>query len=131
MVGKEVRDDTVLVTAIKLDKSEVRAAEVTIDSADDSLAAGRQLAGAIPHVGLVHTFVLSDGLGVNGSDLVRGLCAALPPGVAATGGRSGDGERFGHPYVCRGDTVAEGRSVLLGFYGDRLRVGYSSMGGWD
>jgi hypothetical protein len=27
--------------------------------------------------------------------------------------------------------VAERRSVLLGFYGDRLRVGWSSMGGWD
>ena len=119
IVGKEVRDDTVLVTAIELEKTELRTAEVTIASADDSLAAGRQLASAIPHVGLVHAFVLSDGIGVNGSDLVRGLCAALPPRAwPPPAAASADGERFGHTYVCAGDTVAERRSVLLGFYGD-------------
>jgi hypothetical protein len=131
ILGKEVRDASVVVTAIKLERTRLRAAEVTIDDANDSLAAGRQLASAIPHDGLVHTFVLADGLGVNGTDLVRGLRAALPPGVATTGGRSGDGDRFARTYVCAGDSVAERRSVLLGFYGDRLRVGYSSMGGWD
>lgn len=131
ILGKEVRDASVVVTAIKLERTRLRAAEVTIDSADDSLAAGRQLASAIPHDGLVHTFVLADGLGVYGTDLVRGLRAALPPGVATTGGRSGDGDRFARTYVCAGDSVAERRSVLLGFYGERLRVGYSSMGGWD
>jgi hypothetical protein len=131
IVGKEVRDDSVVVTAIRLERTGLRTAEVTIDNGDDSLAAGRQLASAIPHAGLVHAFVLSDGLGINGTDLVRGLCAALPEGVAITGGRAGDGERFGRTYVCAGDSVAERRSVLLGFYGDRLRVGWSSMGGWD
>jgi hypothetical protein len=131
IVGKEVRDDSVVVTAIELERSELHAAEVTIEKADDSLAAGRQLAEAIPHAGLVHTFVLSDGLGVNGTDLVRGLGAALPAGVATTGGRSGDGERFGHTYVCAGDSLAERRSVVVGLYGERLRVGYSAMGGWD
>ena len=131
IVGKEVRDDSVVVSAIELERTELRAAEVTVEKADDSLIAGRQLANAIPHDGLVHTFVLSDGLGVNGSDLVRGLCSGLPAGVATTGGRSGDGERFGRTYVCAGDSVAERRSVVLGFYGDHLRVGYSAMGGWD
>jgi hypothetical protein len=131
IVGKEVREDSIVVTAIAFEKTELRTAEVTIDDAKDSLAAGRQLASAIPHAGLVHAFVLSDGMGVDGDALVRGLSAGLPRGVAATGGRSADGERFAHTYVCVGDTVLERRSVLLGFYGDALRVGYSSMGGWD
>jgi hypothetical protein len=131
IVGNEVWDDSVVVTAIKLERTGLRTAEVTIDTADDSVAAGRQLASTIPHAGLVHTFVLSDGLGVNGAELVRGLCSALPAGVATTGGRAGDGGRFVRTHVCAGDSVAERRSVLLGFYGERLRVGYSSMGGWD
>jgi hypothetical protein len=131
IVGKEVRDDSVVVTAIQLQKAELRAAEVTIDNADDSLAAGQKLAKAIPHEGLVHTFVLSDGMGVNGTELVRGLSPLLPAGVGTTGGRAGDGERFARTYVCAGGSVAERRSVLLGFYGDRLRVGYSANGGWD
>jgi len=131
IVGREVRDDSVVVTGIQLEKTELRTAEVTIDSADDSLAAGRTLAEAIPHDGLVHTFVLSDGMGVNGSDLVRGLSSLLPARVGTTGGRAGDGGRFERTYVCAGGSVAERRSVLLGFYGQRLRVGYSAMGGWD
>ena len=131
IIGKEVRENTVLVTAIALEKTQLRTAEITIGDANDSLAAGRHLGSSIPHAGLKHTFVLSDGMGVNGSELARGLSATLPPGVAATGGRAGDGERFAHTYVCAGDTVVERRSVLLGFYGDALRVGYSSMGGWD
>jgi hypothetical protein len=131
IVGREVRDDSVLVTAIELEKTELRAKSVTIAGVDDSFAAGRELGMALPHDGLIHAFVLSDGLGVNGTDLVRGLGSVLPPRVAVTGGRSGDGERFAHTYVCAGDNIAERRSVLLGFYGDHLRVGYSSMGGWD
>jgi hypothetical protein len=131
IVGKEVREDSIVVTGIALEKTQLRTAEVTITDANDSLEAGRQLGSAMPHAGLRHTFVLSDGMGVNGSELVRGLSATLPPGVAATGGRSADGERFAHTYVCAGDTVIERRSVLVGFYGDALRVGYSAMGGWD
>jgi hypothetical protein len=131
IVGKEVRDDSVLVTAIELEKSQLRTAEITVASPDESLAAGQKLAGAIPHAGLVHTFVLADGLAVHGTELLRGLRAGLPSGVATTGGRAGDGERFAHTFVCAGDSVAERRVVLVGFYGDRLRVGYSSMGGWD
>src|SRR3954466_11821496 len=38
IVGKEVRDDSVLVTAVKLERSQLQAAEVTVDTADDSLA---------------------------------------------------------------------------------------------
>jgi hypothetical protein len=131
IVGKEVRDDSVLVTAIELEKTELRAAAVTVESADESLAAGQKLASSIPHAGLAHTFVLADGLAVHGTELLKGLHAGLPAGVATTGGRAGDGERFAHTFVCAGDSVAERRIVLLGFYGDHLRVGYSSMGGWD
>jgi len=131
IVGKEVRDDSLVVTAIKLERTALRAAAMTIDKADDSFAAGQELARAIPHAELAHAFVLADGLAIYGTDLVRGLCSALPAGVAVTGGRSGDGGRFGRTYVCAGDSVAERRCVLLGFYGNRLRVGYGTAGGWD
>ena len=38
--------------------------------------------------------VLSDGLNVNGSDLVKGLKNKLPKDVAVTGGLAGDQDRF-------------------------------------
>jgi hypothetical protein len=80
---------------------------------------------------LVHVFVLSDGLHVNGSELVAGLVSHLPPQVAVTGGLSGDGARFGETLVLADRAPCENVVAALGFYGDRLHVGYGSLGGWD
>src|SRR5205085_4444056 len=33
--------------------------------------------------------------------------------------------------VCADDLPAEGTIAALGFYGDRLKVGFGSLGGWD
>jgi hypothetical protein len=131
IAGERVLDDSMVTTAVELERSSFRAADVAIAGAGESFEAGRTLAASIPHEGLVHAFVLSDGLAVNGTELVRGINSVLPPGVAATGGLSGDGARFAETYVCAGGVAAQKRVVLVGFYGERLRVGYGSLGGWD
>jgi hypothetical protein len=131
IAGDRVIDDSVVVTAVKFEGTTLRAAETTVSDPKESFAAGQQLAKAIPHQGLVHAFVLSDGLAVNGSELVKGLSSGLPNGVAVTGGLSGDGARFAETYVCANGASSSKRIVLLGFYGERLKIGYASMGGWD
>ncbi len=81
---------------------------------------------------LVHVFVLSDGLKINGSELVNGLTGNLFEKVSVTGGMSGDGERFKETYVLYGDyEVGKNVVTALDFYSDSLRVGYGSFGGWD
>ena len=42
-----------------------------------------------------------------------------------------DGSRFGQTLVCVQGVGEEGRIAAVGFYGDRLKVGYGSLGGWD
>jgi hypothetical protein len=42
-----------------------------------------------------------------------------------------DGDRFGETLVLAGDRVESGLAVALALYGDRLRVGCGSRGGWD
>lgn len=76
-------------------------------------------------------FVLADGTLLNGSGLVDGLAATLPPGATVSGGLAGDGERFGSTWVLvdgglRGRTAA---AVVL--TGPRLRALYAIAGGWD
>jgi hypothetical protein len=44
---------------------------------------------------------------------------------------SADGDRFETTVVITGDGPVTGAVTALGFYGDRLRVGYGSLGGWD
>lgn len=134
----EIRDVDVtleegVATAIQLESPGARieiASELLRDAAD-SESAGRRLAGALPHDGLVSVLVLSAGLDVNGSALVRGLHAGLPPDVIVTGGLAGDGDRFGRTLVWCGTAASEHAVAVVGFYGAALRVGHGSMGGWD
>lgn len=131
IAGTAVCDETIVATALAFDGSRARCLRAPIPCATDSLAVGRELAAALDPDGLVHVLVLSEGLGVNGSDLVRGLTEGLPAGVQVTGGLSGDGERFAETWVIwRG--VPERRIVVaVGLYGPSLRVGFGSLGGWD
>jgi hypothetical protein len=131
IAGTVVRDDSVVATALELERSEVRTVSVRLADVTDSVAAGRSLGQALHRHGLRHVFVLSDGLRVNGSDLVRGLCEVLPPTVAVTGGLAGDGSRFESTAVAL-DTSPDGeRIVAIGLYGESLSIGFGSLGGWD
>jgi hypothetical protein len=131
IAGTEVTDDSLVATALRLERSQVRCASVRLASTSDSHEAGRALAARFELPGLRHVFVLSDGLHVNGSGLVQGLVQSLPAGVAVTGGLSGDGSRFERTLVGL-DTPPQTECVVaVGFYGDRLRVGFGSLGGWD
>jgi hypothetical protein len=76
-------------------------------------------------------FVLSKGTDVNGSELVRGLNAGLPPEVVVTGGLAGDGARFGKTWVMHDGTCTGNAVVAAGLYGDAVRVSHGSQGGWD
>ena len=139
--GAQVSDDSLVATAIHFEHTQVRTAQVSLDPKFGSQAAGEFLAQALPHsvgVGtggqaekLAHVLVISDGSSVNGSDLVRGLMKHLPAGVAVTGGLAGDGARFGETLVFKNDVPEKGAIAAVGLYGDRLKVGFGSLGGWD
>jgi len=97
----------------------------------DSMDVGRRLAGSLDKEGLVHAFVLSDGLTVNGSALVEGMLKELPANVTITGGLSGDKDRFQETLVFCNGRPEKNKVTILGLYGDKLKVGYGSFGGWD
>jgi hypothetical protein len=129
--GIRVRDDSLVVTAVRFEHTALKLVHEVIGKGGDSLEVGKLLAKALPHQQLVHVLVLSDGLKVNGSELARGLRENLPAGVAVTGGLAGDGTAFKHTLVCADSSPSEGMVAALGFYGDHLKVGYGSLGGWD
>ncbi len=126
-----VSDDSLVVTAVHFEETRLEAARIKIHSAEESFEAGKQLAQALPTDGLVHALVISEGLKINGSDLVRGLTQHLPANVTVTGGLSADGARFGETLVLLDGEPEPDAIAILGLYGQRLRVGYASLGGWD
>ena len=131
IAGTEVHDDSVVITPVQFEHSGLKSAKIQMSEAKDSFDAGRMLAEKLEPAGLVHVLVLSDGLKVNGSQLVKGLAAHLPAGVGVSGGLSADGARFEKTFVCSGETVEENVLAAIGFYGDRLKVRCASRGGWD
>lgn len=131
IASTRVHDDSLVATAVTFEHTTLKLAQVRMSDVQDSVEAGEQLAQSLDPEGLVHIFVISDGQKVNGSDLVRGLLKHTPPGVRVTGGLAGDGARFERTLILAGETPIEGSVGVIGFYGDKLKVGYGSLGGWD
>ena len=129
--GVEVSDDSLVATAVHFDRTRVEIASLNLDDADNSTDAGKKLAQKVNASDLVHVLVLSDGIDVNGSELVAGLTAELPAHVTVTGGLSADGDRFEETLVVADRSVCARQLVAVGLYGDALKVGYASLGGWD
>ncbi|HEX22295.1 MAG TPA: hypothetical protein ENH21_02560 [Chromatiales bacterium] len=129
--GTQVCDDSLVVTAITFEHTTVAGQLSAVNTAVDSYQCGQQLAGAIPHENLSHVFVLSDGLHVNGSQLVAGLTEHLPANVSVTGGLAGDSDRFEKTLLLWNGESRSHTAAIIGFYGERLKVGYGSLGGWE
>lgn len=126
-----VNDDTITATAVKFSGTKAKLASLDITENGDSHKMGKDLARQLPQQNLSHVFILSDGLHVNGTDLVTGIMSELPDNIEVTGGLAGDGSRFQRTLVIANAAPAERRIALLGFYGDHLQVGHGSLGGWD
>ncbi|MFP4845484.1 FIST signal transduction protein [Winogradskyella sp. PE311] len=125
-----VSDKSVSLTAIQLEKTEHKLVKVDIKSMDESFMAGKKLAKQLNSNDLKHILVFSDGLNVNGANLVSGLKSVLPS-TSITGGLAGDCANFNETFVISNSSIADKIIVGLGFYGDQLKIGYSSKGGWD
>ena len=131
IIKDEVSDDTLVLTAVKFEKTTLQFAEANIESVEESENAGKKLASALPKEGLVHAMIFSDGLFVNGTALVKGLLSELPPNVSVTGGLAGDGSRFKETLLGLDKIPEPKKLVFVGFYGGNIKIGYGSLGGWD
>lgn len=126
-----VLDDSIVATGVSFEHTSLRLLSEPIAGPGECAELGRRLARQLVAPDLAHVFVLSDGVHVNGSQLVAGFNELLPSDVALTGGLSGDADRFECTLTIADDAPAADRVVALGLYGSRLRVGFGSQGGWD
>jgi hypothetical protein len=129
--GTDVLDDSLSVTALSFDNTALKAARETVDKPEFSFEAGLRIGKTLNAPDLRSVFILSDGMTVNGSELVRGVRDAVSANVVVTGGLAGDGARFGTTYVGLNATPTSGCVAAVGFYGDALAIGHGSSGGWD
>jgi hypothetical protein len=126
-----IRDESICVAVVRFEHTRVRYAHAVLRAAEGSLAAGGAIADQLHGPGLRSVLILSRGHDVNGSELIRGLNTKLPEGVVVTGGLAGDGDRFGKTYVIGEGKPQRDAVVAVGLYGEHVRVGHGSKGGWD
>jgi hypothetical protein len=126
-----INDDSLSVAICRFERTHLRSVAVPVGSAADSHAAGRHLASSLARPDLRGVLVISDGLLINGSELLRGINEELPPTVVVTGGLAGDGDRFRRTWVMAERQIKTGYVAAVGFYGDGIRIAHGSKGGWD
>ncbi|NOS83232.1 MAG: hypothetical protein HOP32_16790 [Nitrospira sp.] len=129
--GTNILDHSLVVGVVEFEQTRLKTAAVNLGDFTDSFLVGKVLAEQLVDPSLRAILVFSDGLRVNGSELVRGLNAILPPSVVVTGGLAGDGDRFTRTWVLNEGAPTTGYVTAVGFYGDAVRVGHGSKGGWD
>ncbi len=127
----QVRDGTIVLTAICFEHSELKFVKVDFDADKDSFKVGESLSQQLLGKHLKHIFVISDGHMVNGSQLVEGLNSVLPSTISVTGGLAGDGSSFQKTLVGFNEIPRTGQVIAVGFYGERLKICFGSKGGWD
>lgn len=129
--GTEISDNSLSVAVLRFSRTRLRTATAEVQQASDSWQAGKTLARELATPDLRSVLVLSDGLQVNGSTLVEALNSELADDVVITGGLAGDADRFQRTWVLQRDQPTSGIITAVAFYGDAIRVGHGSRGGWD
>lgn len=126
-----IHDGGITAAVVQFEKTEIRSVCETLTGNEDSYACGERIGKTLSDETLSAVFLLSVGTNVNGTELVDGLNASLPTETPVTGGLAGDGERFEKTWVIYGDSTHEQAVVAIGYYGDSIKLGHGSMGGWD
>lgn len=131
ILAATVSDEGAVALAVEFASTRVHVVHRRVSEGENGLDAGASLARELERDGLRHVLVLSNGLRVNGTQLVEGLGSELAAGVSATGGLAGDGSRFADTTVVHNDEVGSDGVIAIGLYGEELEVRWGSAGGWE
>ncbi len=132
IMGVEVSQSPIIATAVQFKTARVRLACLDFEPGYKAEVLGLELAKVVYDLqedDIKHLFVLSDGISMNGSELVSGINKVAS--VPVTGGMAGDGGRFQETWVVANDIPKQNRVAILAFYGDALTTSYGSYAGWS
>lgn len=130
ILGDSLSYSSMVATAVSFDKIKTILSVVDFLESDIIEDVSVKLTEQLPKEGLQHIFILSDGLNINGSELVRGINKNLR-NVAVTGGMAGDGGRFQDTFVIANDIPKQNRVVAIGFYSDSAIISSGCFSGWS
>lgn len=125
-----VGEDSLVVTAIRFDRIDTRIAATELSDMEDSRAAGQRLAEQLADSDLRAVIMFSQGVGVNGSELIAGAVSVLGPHIPLTGGLAGDYGAFNRTWTLLDNQVSKSMMLAIGLYGESVGFAHGSFGGW-
>lgn len=131
IAASSIHDKSLSVAVVRFNKTAIDIVKRPIERAEDSYKAGEEIAKKLNKNDVRGIFLLSDGLKVNGSELVKGLNTIDKKHVVITGGLAGDGQRFKQTWTIFNGEIVTDHVVAVAFYGDSISIGHASKGGWD
>ncbi|MCM2349363.1 MAG: FIST C-terminal domain-containing protein [Bacteriovoracaceae bacterium] len=129
--NQHILDGTLTVATIHFSKTNLKVVSAPILFSRDSFDVGKDLAKRLYQSDLVGVMIFSDGLHVNGTQLVRGMNTFIPNNISLTGGLAGDSFRFKETWVLQNRKPATNFITAVGFYGQKVHIAHGSKGGWD
>lgn len=126
-----VSEHKAVITAVRLEKITFRVAATELAGMDDSRGAGARIAEQLVAPDLKAVILLSQGVGVNGSELIAGATGTLGGDIPLTGGLAGDYGAFTRTWTLLDDQVSSSLMLGIGLYGDAVRFAHGSFGGWQ
>lgn len=124
-----VFDDSIQITAIQWEKTVQRVAQTKMSGMQSSFEAAAGLAKQLKADSLRTVLVISDGLNVNGSELLKGFQSVLGE-IPIVGGLAGDGGAFVKTLQLYNETVSDNLVIAVGLYGPALITASGALGGW-
>ncbi len=124
-----VMDDSLQITAVQWERTVQRVTHTKMSSMQNSFETAVLLARQLKSDELKAVLVYSDGLNVNGSELLEGFKSVLGE-VPIMGGMAGDGFNFTKTMQIFNDTVTEGLIIAVGLYGKHLVAATGVGRGW-
>ena len=124
-----VFDDSIQITAIQWQKVIQRVAQSKSSNMQDSFETAVNLAKQLKAETLRTVLVISDGLNINGSELINGFQSVLGD-TPIIGGLAGDGGAFVKTLQLFNDTISDHMVIAVGLYGDALITASGALGGW-
>jgi hypothetical protein len=128
--GEGVFDDSLQVTAIQWERTSMRVADLRVSDMKSSFQTGASLATTLKTDNLRAILVFSDGLSVNGTDVLKGLHSVVGNDIPIVGGMAGDNAAFTRTLLLHNESVSSNQVIAIGLYGNHLITANGALGGW-
>jgi hypothetical protein len=127
--AKGAVDDSLQITAIQWEKSQQKVLSTKMNDMQNSFDVAVSLAHQLKAEGLKTILLFTDGLHVNGSELLDGFQSVLG-NIPIVGGMAGDSAAFVKTLQIMNDDISEKQVIAVGIYGDSLMTANGALGGW-